>query len=67
METTVIGLGYWGHIGENGKENANYCNGFRIQGLGFRSGTILGVLMRAIYNHIIFLVQLLLRGGNTQG
>ena len=26
---------YWGHIGDNGKSNGNYCNGV-IQALGFR-------------------------------
>ena len=42
--------------------------------IGFRFGTaptqkqsILGVLLRAIYNHIILIIQLLLRGGSTQG
>ena len=28
--------------------------------------SILGVLIRAIYNHIIVIIQLLLRGGSTQ-
>ena len=29
--------------------------------------SILGVLLRAIYNHSIIIIQLLLRGGSTQG
>ena len=44
--------------------------GFRVEGLGFGFGycphpgqSILGVLLRAIYNHIRSIIQLLLRGG----
>ena len=29
--------------------------------------SILGVLLRAIYNYIIVIIELLLRGGGTQG
>ena len=44
--------------------------------LGFELGTapppvtvyiILGVLLRAIYNHVIIIIQLFLRWGSTQG
>ena len=44
-----------------------------VEGLRFRFGTdppvtaYIRVLLRAIYNHNIFIIQLLLRGGSTQG
>ena len=42
-----------------------------LDGLGLGTAptqkqSILGVLLRAIYNHIINIIQLLLRGGSTQ-
>ena len=40
---------------------------FRVDGLGTApTQSILGVLFRDIYNHIIIIIQLLLRGGSTQ-
>ena len=46
----------------------------KIRVLGFGLGTapsqqqsVLGVLLRAIYNHIIIGIQLLLKGGSTEG
>ena len=38
--------------------------GLGFRGLGFRA--IFGVLLRAIYNHIVIFIQLLLVGGSTQ-
>ena len=43
-----------------------------LDGLGLGSAatqkqSILGVLLRAIYNHFIHIIQLLLGGGSTQG
>ena len=40
METTITIMS--DNIGGNGKENGNYYSGFRVQGLGFRVGIILG-------------------------
>ena len=52
METIIMG-----YIG--------YILGFRLGTAPRQEQSILGVLLRAIYNPIILIIQLLLRGGST--
>ena len=40
---------------------------FRLGTAPTQSQSILRVLLRAIYSHIIIFIQLLLRGGSTEG
>ena len=54
---------YWG----NGKENGSYYLGFRFSTAPTQYQSILGVLFRAIYNHTIIIIQLLVRGAVPKG
>ena len=42
------------------------CDGYLLGTAPTQSQSILGVLLRAIYNHIIIIIQLLLSAGSTQ-